>query len=246
MTGRAKSGRRRALAIAAVLLALAMGQVDGPVEAQPRKPEVHVFLQLDAKSSAVEKALQEHLPALTITVFGRYRDFEEALGVHPDAILSITPVLAYRGASVTLQGMRGADKVEAYVLASADRPLEGPLAGKTIGVVDWMGREGTQAFLNKLFDGTDMKMKRASKMEDLLSLLEFSSADGVVLPAAALARLTERTRLAIKTRELPAGSVGLPAVAVQNAALRGLIVKSFQDLDDATNRLLGVDSWSVP
>jgi hypothetical protein len=210
------------------------------------KPVVHVFLQLDVKSSVIEKSLQEHLPDLAITVFGRYRDFEEVPGnAHPDAVLSLTPVLEYRHEKVTLQGKRGGKSDEPYVLASAGQPLEGSLAGKTIGVVDLMGREGTQSFLNGLLKSKDWKMKRVSKIEDLLPLLEFSAADGVVLSKSAVPRLAERTRLPIKIRELPGGVVGLPAVAVLNPEVRGAIVSSFQKLDAATNRLLGLDSWSV-
>jgi hypothetical protein len=243
-------GARRcaALALACTLLALGLSQaLFGRAEAQPKKPVVHVFLLLDVTSSTVERALQEHLPDLAITVFGRFRDFEEARSIAPpDAVLTLTQVLDYRGEKVTLQGTRGGASVEEYVLASAGRPLEGSLAGKTIGVVDLMGREGTQDFLNRLLGISDVKMKRVSKIEDLLPLLEFSAADGVVLASAAVPRLTERTRLVIRTRELPDARVGLPAVAVVNPAVREAIVRSFQGLDPGTEHLLGIDAWRVP
>jgi hypothetical protein len=237
-----------ALAITCGLWLGALSQLlYGRADAQPRKPAVHVFLPLDIASSAVERALQEHLPDLTITVFGRFRDFEEARGLsHPDAVVAITPVLAYRGEAVTLQGKRGGASVEAYVLASADRPLDGPIDGKTIGVVDLMGREGTQDFLSHLLGSRDVKAKRVSKIEDLLPLLEFKAADGVVLAGVAVPRLVERTRLAITTRELPDALVGLPAVAVVNPAVAEVVVKSFQGLDPVTDRLLGVDAWGAP
>ncbi len=238
---------RRQFSLAIAGLVSALCQVpDRPAKAQSRKPLVYVFLQLDVKSSAVEKALQERLPDLAVTVFGRFRDFEEVFSsAQPDAVLCITPVIEYRGERVTLQGKRDGEGVEPYVLASTGRPLDGPLAGKTIGVVDMMGREGTQSFLNRLLKTNDVKMKRVSKIEDLLPLLEFSGADGVVLPGAAVPRLLERTRLPIKTRELQDGLVGLPAVAVLNDAVRDVIVRSFHDLDPATNRLLGIDTWSA-
>jgi hypothetical protein len=215
--------------------------------ADGNKPVVDVFLQLDAKSSVVEKTLQEHLPDLAITVFGRYRDFEEGLSSsHPDAILSITPVLVQRGKTPSLQGQRAGKSSEPYVLASVNRPLEGSLAGKTIGVVDLLGRDGTQTFLSGLLREKDLKVKRVAKIEDLLPLLEFSAADGVVLPSSMLARLLDRTRLAIKTRELPGAPVGLPAVSVLSPAIREIVVGSFQKLDGPTKRLLGIDAWSVP
>jgi hypothetical protein len=88
-------------------------------------------------------------------------------------------------------------------------------------------------------------VKRVSKIEDLLPLLEFSAADGVVSSAATLSRLAERTRIPIKTRSLPEGDVGLPAVAVLSGDVQAAVVAAFQNLDPATNLLLGVDAWSV-
>jgi hypothetical protein len=137
-----------------------------PAAAQASKPIVHVFLQLDAKSSVVEKTLQQQLPDLGVIVFGRFRDFEESLtSGHPDAVLSIAPVLAGRGATASLQGQRAGKSTEPYVLASVNQPLQGSLAGKTIGVVDLLGRDGTQAFLSGLLKTTDIKIKRVAKIE---------------------------------------------------------------------------------
>jgi hypothetical protein len=215
--------------------------------ADGNKPVIHVFLQLDAKASVVEKTLRERLPQLTITVFGRYRDFEEGLtNSHPDAFVSITPVLLQRGKTATLQGQRGGKGSEPYVLASVNQALEGSLSGKSIGIVDLLGREGTQSFVSDLLKATDVKVKRVAKIEDLLPLLEFAAADGVVLSIFELAQLQQRTRLVIKTRELPGSAVGLSAVAVLNPAVRDVIVKSFQSLDTPTKHLLGIDSWRAP
>ena len=243
---------RRNLAQPLAWLLLGLGLVrpyHSPTQAmaQAAKPVVHVFLQLDAKSSIVEKTLQQHLPELGIVVFGRFRDFEEGLtNGRPDAVLSIAPVLEQRGKVSSLQGHRGGQSTEPYVLASVNQPLEGSLAGKTIGVVDLLGHDGTQTFLNNLLKTRDIKIKRVAKIEDLLPLLEFSAADGIVLPSSMLGRLLERTRLVIKSKELPGGPVGLPAVAVLNPAARDVVVRSFQGLDVPTKRLLGVDTWSIP
>jgi len=230
----------------ALLVAGAVAVASPPTRAQAGRPVVHVFLQLDAKSSVVEKTLQARLPGIAITVFGRFRDFDEAgTTSRPDAVLSIGPVLEARGIKPALQGTRGGKPTEAYLLASVGQPLEGALSGKTIGVVDLLNREGTQAFINSLVKSANVKIKRVAKVDDLLPLLEFSAADAIVLPSSMLARFIERTRLSVKTRELPGAQVGLPAVAVLNPAVREQVVAAFQKLDSSARTLLGIDDWSA-
>jgi hypothetical protein len=243
----AKSRRTIARAALALLCGFGAWQVfGGAAHAQAHKPVLHVFLQLDVKASALEKTLQEHLPDLAVTVFGRFQDFESSLReAHPDAVLGITPVLEYQGTQVGLQGLRGGKNTEPYILVSSGEPLVSSLDGKTIGVVDLMGRDGTQSFLSRLL-GQGVKAKRVAKMEDLLPLLQFAAADGVVMPTAALARLKERTQLPLKARDIPNGQVGLPAVAILNSSARNLIANAFHKLDAGTNGLLGVDAWSAP
>ena len=235
-----------------VCLAVTLGFAEpgwGParVRAEKAKPVLHVFLQLDAKSNVIEKTLREQLPELEVTVFGRLRDFDERLtSGHPDALLSIGPVLQQHGTPPVLQGYRGGKSVESYVLASVNQALEGTLEGKTIGVVELLGRDGTQSFVNRLLKTTNLRIKRVAKIEDLLSILELSAADGIVVSGSTLATLVERSRLVIKVRELPDALVGLPAVAVLNPAVRELVVKAFQHLDTPTMHLLGIDTWRVP
>jgi hypothetical protein len=214
--------------------------------AQTGKPVVHVFLQLDAKSGALEKMLQQQLPALGVTVFSRYRDLEDAsASAKPDALVAITPVLQQRGKKAALQGTRGGKDVEPYLLVSVGSVLDGSLSGKTIGAVDVMGRDGTQTFVAGLVKANDVKVKRVAKTEDLLPLLEFSAADGILIPSSALARLTERTRLDIKSKEAPGGPVGLPALAILNDASKDAIVKALSGVDAATKKILGIDAWSA-
>lgn len=236
--------------VVCLVVGLGFGQPgSGPsrARAENAKPVVQVFLQLDAKSNVIEKTLREQLPELDVTVFGRLRDFDERLASgHPDALLSIGPVLQQHGAPPNLQGYRGGKSVESYVLASVNQALEGTLEGKTIGVVELLGRDGTQSFVNRLLKTTNLRVKRVAKIEDLLSMLELSAADGIVVSGSTLATLAERSRLVIKVRELPDAAVGLPAVAVLNGAVRELVVKAFQHLDTATMHLLGIDTWRVP
>jgi hypothetical protein len=226
-----------------VLLAVALsGYVTAAGHADTR-PRLFVYLQTDTKSAPLEKTLQERMPAVAVTVFGRFRDFEEARGAHPpDAILALQPLLADRKLPVRMKATRGGQDWEPYVLLS-QRAIDGALSGKLIGVVDFLGREGTQDFVAKLLKTPDVKLKRVTKGEDLLPLLQFAAADAVLVPAVAVKTVTDRSRLSLTVRELPDARVGLAALAVLNPAVQELMVAQIQGLDGETNQILRVDQW---
>jgi hypothetical protein len=208
---------------------------------QPGKLVVHVFLQVDAKPSA----LQQQLPTLNITVFSRYRDLEDASAEKPDGLVAIPPVLRQRGKQPVLQGTKEGKDYEPYLLVWVGHTLDGTYSGKVIGAIDVMGRDGTQAFVANLLKTSDLKVKRVAKTEDLLPLLEFAAADGILIPSSALERLRERTQLAIKSKEVAGGPVGLPALAVFNDGSKEAIIKALLGMDAVTKRLLGINAWSV-
>jgi hypothetical protein len=248
MTERARA-RLAGLLLRALLVAFLVcgGPSSWPLAAfaqEPARPTVYVYLHTDTKSALLEKGLQEKLPALEVTVFGRFRDFEEAMTARrPDAVVALGALLASQSVPLALQGLRGDNDWEPYVLLSPGQPLDGSLSGKVIGVVDLLGRNGTQEFVAKLLKTPDVKLKRVTKMEDLLPLLQFSAADGVLVPSAAVKSVTERSRLPLRVRELPDAKVTLPAVGILNAKIRPLAIKQILGLDGDTNRLLGVEKW---
>ena len=237
--------RHRSQGLTGLLVCAALLSAPSHVWADAAHPTVYILLQLDAKTAVVEKTLSDHLPGLAVKVFATYRDFDSAVTTgNPDAVVVIPQVLEARGKKATLQGMRDGKDWEPYVLVSVGKPLEGSLAGKTIGMVDLLGRDGTQAFIAKLVKDKDFKVKRVAKVEDLVSLLEFSAAQALLVPSTMLAALAKHTRLSLKTRDLPDGHVGLPAVAVLNSAAKEAVVKAFHGLDAATKGVLGIDAWS--
>lgn len=242
-----RCGRRRLLALAAGALWLSGAGLAPVSQAAPARPSLYVYLHTDAKSANLESSLKARLAALDVTVFGRFRDFEEAMATSkPDAVLGLQALLVSLEAPITLQGLRKGVPSEPYALVSSGSPLEGALAGKVVGVVDLLGRKGTQDFVAGLLKTSDLKLKRVTKLEDLLPLLQFSAADAVLMPAAEVKSVTERSRLPLRARELPEGRVGLASVSVLNPQHRDLVVKQVLSLDAETNRVLGVDKWRAP
>ena len=206
---------RARVAALSLLAALSLGRYQS-AGAEEALPAVFVFLQVDVKSSALEQALQKELPGLTVTVFGRLRDFQDAVATkNPDGIVAIAPLLELAQVKPTLQGVRGGKEWEPYMLVMSagagggdDNSRKLSLAGKTVGIVDLLGRDGTQAFAATALGTSDVKVKRVAKIEDLLPLLEFSAADAVLIPSSAVKRFTERTRLTMTVRDLPNARVG--------------------------------------
>src|SRR3954469_13242174 len=128
-----------------------------PVAEGDERPSVYVYVHTDTKSAALEKGLQDKLPALAVTVFGRFRDFEEAMTARrPDGVVGLQPLLSSLSVPVVLQGLRGDHEWEPYVLLSTGSAVDGPLSGKVIGVVDLLGRAGTQDFVTKLLRTPDL------------------------------------------------------------------------------------------
>ena len=208
------------------------------------RPTLYVFLQTDAKATVFEKTLQQKLPGLAVTVFGRFRDFEEAFGARrPDAVLALQPLLAAKGVQPSLRGVSKGEDFENYVLVSSGAALQGALSNRVIGVVDLLGRKDTQDFVARLLKTPDVKTKLVTKQEDLLSLLQFSAAEAIVLPASAVKTFTERSRLSLHVRELPDARVGRPAVAVLSVPALSTVLQQIQGLDRVTNEMIGVDGW---
>jgi len=205
-----------------------------------------VFLPADVKSGVIETALQTHLSGLNVVVFGRFRDFESALAANrPDAVMALEPLLVAQHIPAAMRGYAEGRDSERYVLLSAGTPLEGSLGGKTIGVVDFLGRNDTQRFMASALKTGDLHTKLVTKQEDLLSLLTFSAADAVLLPAAAVKTFAERSRLVFHVREVPGLQVGLAAGGVLRPESRSAVIHAIQSLDGVTNHMLGVDAWKV-
>lgn len=240
------TARRRAclaVVVAAVLVSASPFGTWRSTRAADR-PTLYVFIQTDVKATVFERTLQQQLPGLSVTVFGRFRDFEEALSSkRPDAVLVLQPLLVAKGLAATLRGVYKGEDSERYVLVSAGAPLTGSLSNRLIGVVDVLGRKETHDLVAQLLKAGDVRTKLVTKLEDLLSLLQFSAADAVLLPAGAVKGFTERSRLALHVRELPEARVGRASLAVLSASVRAAVVTQIQAIDRATNEMMGVDGW---
>ena len=154
-------------------------------------------------------------------------------------------MLANQHIAVGIEGMRNNRNSEPYVVLSTDdKPID-QLSGAVVGVVDMLGRDEMQKLVEKTLRVQGVKTKLVTKLEDLLSLLLFSSADAVLVGESAVQPFQQRSRLPLKVREVPDSRLGLPAVGILNPRVKDAIASAIVGMSGELSRMLGVDRWRV-
>ena len=211
------------------------------------KPSLFVYLPTDVRPNAFQKMLNSAIPTVDVTVFGRIKDFQKNIKKQPpDAVLSYRPVIDNEtGVSVGLQGTNKGSQEESYVLISVGQNVEFT-EGKqlTIGVVDLLGRKKMPKFVSKLIpDAKSPKVKRVSKPEDLLSLLQFKVADAVLVPAKDVKAFKSKSQLDLQVTPVSGAKVGLPALGFLSETNKKMIQTAVKKLQGKVQDIMRVNSW---
>ena len=208
------------------------------------RPRLLVYLHGNIKPRVLQSALADRLPGAEVVVLSRYRDFARELANNPDAVLALEPVLAFHGLSVGLRGVRGGQDTERYVLVSIGGTVpKDSFSSLTVGVVDLLGREPTKKFVARLLGlHASPPLKYAVKTEDLLPLLQFRSADAVLVSERDAEEIRSSSKLELRVTPLDT-RVGLASVSFRTDAGRNGIKSGILALDLATNRNLEVEGW---
>lgn len=146
--------------------------------------KLYVFYPLTIRPQQVQELLQKNLTGVSVTVFGRVNDFKARIGLDPpDAILT-KPALVEQlnGFIVSIKGIRDGSSEEKYRLISINRQIDidSVTSETVIGVIDVLGRTAMKAFIAGVFP-VEPKLKQVTKIEDLLPLLTFSMANGILI-----------------------------------------------------------------
>jgi hypothetical protein len=202
-------------------------------------PKLLVFLHVAVKQRAFQGELQGALPGIDVTAVGRIGDFDRALQDGPDAVLTLPVVLAARSLPVNLHGHRQGAQDETYALVGSDSAPD-PAKIQSVGALDLLGREGTNAFVASLV-GARPKVERVTKVEDLLPLLQMQRVDAILLAARFVNELRVASRMSLSKRDL-ASKVELAAAA--NLGAGGTqILSALRRLPVGLSNAVGVDEW---
>ncbi|TDI95263.1 MAG: hypothetical protein E2O76_13635 [Caldithrix sp.] len=209
------------------------------------KESLYIFLPTEVRPKVLQDKLSQACPNLKITAFGRIKDFKVKIAQEPPtAILTITPVLKlFDDYSTKFSGLLNGSKFQKYVLLSVEQPIElNGLSDKTIGVVDFLGRKGMKVLYARLFRPAP-KLKRVTKLEDLLTLLNFKMVDAILLPASKVASFREKSKLNFVITKLENIKLGLTALAVNRKEKATAVIEAIKKLDKENKALLGVEAW---
>ncbi|MBO1319032.1 hypothetical protein [Acanthopleuribacter pedis] len=221
------------------------------------KPTVYAFLPSNLRPHALQSLMNREAPEVDIVFFGRFREFEvQVLQNKPDAVLTYPMVVEYLSQSENLSykplvtGIRAEKRVEPLMLMSVDRQIEVTSIDQTaIGVVSLMGRRQMGHFLADKFKVGKISIKTVTKLEDLLSLLQFEDVDAILVPESRLDYYKQRSKLNLVITPLPDVSYRLPILYVGPEAKeedQKALREAFGKMEKGVINLLGVDQWQTP
>jgi hypothetical protein len=154
-------------------------------------------------------------------------------------VLTLPVILAAHGLSPALRGAHQGSTDERYALVGADA-VPDPARVTAVGALDFLGREGTSAFIQALVGGQP-KVERVTKVEDLLPLLQMQRVEAIVLPTRFFNELKAASRMSLVQRELTR-PIGLPAAAkLEPAGVE--VLSAISRLPSDISRSFGVDAW---
>ncbi|GLS27295.1 hypothetical protein GCM10007877_30140 [Marinibactrum halimedae] len=207
---------------------------------------LYVFVPSEVRANVIEDTIKSKCSGIDVTAFGRAKDFATIMKTEPpSAILTLLPIIDYNGVFKTvMKGAKDGVTDESYVFVTIDKPIDlTQVAGKKIGVVDLLGRKPMSEFVTQLLQ-TDIKLKRVSKVEDLLPLLSFGSADILFVSESVYEGMKQKSQLNLVATRLDV-RVGLVSAALKEDAKSGSVSQCIQKFDQDINKMLGVDAWQA-
>ncbi len=205
---------------------------------------LYVFVPTEVRANKLQHKISAYCSGVDVTVFGRAKDFHNKIKAFPpSAILSLLPVIERNQLfDPTIEGLKNGIANEDYVLVSVDHPLSrSNLTNKKIGVVDLLGRKAMTKFIGNLLNAK-VKIKRVTKVEDLLPLITFASVDAIFVSKTLFNQLKSKSKLNLVATPFNI-KIGLASAALSNSIAKDKLNQCLFSFDKQLNTTLGVDQW---
>ena len=208
--------------------------------------KLYVFYPTTARPQTVQETLQEFFSGISVTVFGRYNDFSEKMATDPpDAVITKPVFIEQHGDySITLSGIRNGKSEETYVLLSIKDAIapKAVNAEMVIGVIDVLGKAGMESFVNNLLSARP-RLKRVTKVEDLLPLLTFNMAAGILIEDVFVKYFKTTSHLEFGITPISGSKGGIIALGLKKGAKADKTVGALKKADKKICALFEVDEW---
>lgn len=206
--------------------------------------KLYVFVPSDMRAKILQDKIKGVCGSIDVTVFGRVKDFTKRMESDPPAaILALSPVIERNSEfKRLLQGSRKSKQVEPYYLVATGKEFDTAALGTAkLGVLDILGRKDMKKYISKLLNAK-VKLKRVTKVEDLLPLLTFNAVDAIFVSETVYDLIKAKTEMDLKAKKLDV-SVGLVSTAMASSSDAKAISKCVNAFPGDINTAMGVDQW---
>jgi hypothetical protein len=239
-------GRRSLLAGLAIVSTAAAFGVIGHAALADRGRRVFAFVPALVSARVIADVLNQGLPGMTVTVFGRFGDFAAAVSSQrPESVLCPFDTLEELGLRPALRGELSGSAREPYVVLTKE--AEGgvaELAKKTIGAVDIVGRAALPGLVQKLLGLSFVpSVRRVLQVGDLLPLLHLDLAPTVVLPERFYPEFYRMSHLKLRALKPSSAELGRVTLAYPSGISDAAIEEALRRAPAKVRELLGVESW---
>jgi hypothetical protein len=208
--------------------------------------KVYVFYPTVARPQAVQDKIQKCVQGVEVTVFGRYNDFTTKMEIEPAQMVITKPALVeqFAGYEIKVKGSRAGKTDETYVLLSINNGVDIATVGTetVVGTIDILGRNGMNTFAKNFFP-TIPKLKRVTKIEDLLPLLTFNMAVAILIQEPAIQYFKSTSNLNFAITKLPESKDGIVALAVKTGGSADKVASALKSADKELCSFFEVDLW---
>jgi hypothetical protein len=210
------------------------------------QPSLLVCVPGNSNTQQVQTSLESTFGASKVLVFGRIKDLETMIVSYPDASL-VAPsdfVESMPGFKKQLQGKIGNATGESFlIIAASPTATKENLTTLRVGIVDFLGRERLSGFVKTYF-GLDIKnLKRANKLDDLLTMLGMETVDAIIIGENQLKVLKGNTKLTLTTIKESSQPVNYVVFAAKNGASATEVKMGLLKQPATLLKEFGIEKW---
>jgi hypothetical protein len=208
---------------------------------------LYVFYPSTFDCQSMQNKMDSALPDITITVFSRYDDFALKMKVEPPEAIITKPILIqeqFNNYEVILNGERNGKTEGCYVVLSIDTnfTIKSINNESIVGVVDILGRTGMKTFVRRQCS-IEPKLKRVSRIGDLLPLLSLDIAAGIMIEKVFVDYFRTTSQLQFAEIPLPESNTGIIAFGIKKGMVAEKTHSSLKQNQKSICELFYIQQW---